>query len=79
MQSKIFMKSMFFTNKRAFRIHLTCLENSRLLRCMFWNFYRSSKPCSGSFAGNGDPKGRHIPDNSDIEVPPFEEQCKVNL
>ena len=34
-------------------------------------FYQNCKPCSGIFAENGDPKGRHVPDWSNIEVHPW--------
>ena len=38
---------------------------------LFWNFCLNCKPCSGIFAENGDPIGRHVPDWSDMEVPPL--------
>ena len=36
-------------------------------------FYRNCEPCSGFFSENEDPKGRHVPDQSDMEVPPTRE------
>ena len=45
------------------------MENHRLLRYLFWNSYINSKPCSGIFAENGDPGGRHVPNWSNMEVP----------
>ena len=40
-RSKICMRSIFFINRRAFMINLTCSGNHRLLGCLFWNFYRN--------------------------------------
>ena len=37
-RSKVFIRSLLFTNRKVFRINSTCLKN-RPLRCMFWNFY----------------------------------------
>ena len=34
-----------------------------------WNFHPNFKPCSGIFVENGDPKGRHVLDQSNMEVP----------
>ena len=39
------------------------------MRCLFQNFYRNCKPCSGILANDGDPKGKEVPDWSDMEVP----------
>ena len=36
-----------FANRRALRINLPVLENYRLLRRLFWNFYRNFNHCSG--------------------------------
>ena len=49
---------------------MTCSGKSQSFQMPVLEFLPKFKPCSGIFAGNGDPKGRQVPNWSDMEVPP---------
>ena len=52
------------TNRRDFRINLTCSGISQTFEMPDLEFLSEflPKPCSGIFAENGDRKGRHVPE-----------------